>query len=85
MPEKETSKSPATEEANTFTRVTALSSKLRQRMYKRAMRDLRGLRVRSQERLEKLNFTIDLVSFTDIDIIKVMLKDNWFLTAYGEV
>ena len=48
-------------------------------MYKRAMRDLRGLRVRSQERLEKLNFTIDLVSFTE-NIIKVMLKYNVFLT-----
>lgn len=49
-------------EASTFTRVTSLSTKLRQRMYKRAMRDLRQLQVRSRERLEKLHFTVDLVS-----------------------
>lgn len=50
-------------EASTFTRVTSLSTKLRQRMYKRAMRDLRQLQVRSRERLEKLHFTVDLIQY----------------------
>jgi len=51
------------DEVSTLTRVTVLSSKLRQRMYQRAMRDIKGLKIRSQEKIEKLNFTVDLVSF----------------------
>ncbi|XP_052797266.1 perilipin-2-like isoform X1 [Mya arenaria] len=51
------------DEVSTMTRVTALSSKLRQRMYKRAMRDLKGLQIRSQEKIEKLNFTVDLIEY----------------------
>lgn len=50
-------------EASTLTRVTTLSTKLRQRMYKRAMRDLKQLQVRSHETLERLHFTVDLIQY----------------------
>jgi perilipin-2 len=50
------------DEVGPMTRVTSLSSKLRERMYKRAMKDLKGLQMRSKEKLEGLNFTVDLVS-----------------------
>lgn len=59
---KENGEAEHAEEATTLTRVVSLSTKLRQRMYKKAMRDLRQLQVRSYERLEKLHFTVDLVS-----------------------
>lgn len=51
------------DEVSTLTRVTSLSTKLRQRMYKRAMKDLKGLQVRSKEKLENLNFTVDLIQY----------------------
>ena len=51
------------DEASTMTRVSSLSNKLRQRMYKRAMRDLKGMQVRSKEKLEGLTFTIDLIQY----------------------
>lgn len=46
---------------STFTRVTDLSGKVRRRMYKRALGDLKGLQMRSKEKLDSLNFTVDLV------------------------
>ena len=49
-------------EVNTLTRVSSLSTKLRRRLFRRAMKDLNGLQVRSKERLDGLNFTVDLVS-----------------------
>lgn len=46
------------------TRAQALTTKVRRRMYKRAIREFKGIQMRSQENLQKLNFTVDLVSFT---------------------
>ncbi|XP_045156473.2 perilipin-2-like [Mercenaria mercenaria] len=51
------------DEVGTLTRVTSLSTKLRQRMYKRAMKDLKGVQMRSKEKLEGLNFTVDLIKY----------------------
>ncbi|KAH3801102.1 hypothetical protein DPMN_154747 [Dreissena polymorpha] len=56
-------KGAVVDEVSALTRVSSLSSKLRQRMYKRAMRDLSGLQMRSKEQLEKLNFTVDLIQY----------------------
>lgn len=44
------------------TRAQALTTKVR--MYKRAIREFKGIQMRSQENLQKLNFTVDLVSFS---------------------
>lgn len=46
------------------TRAQALTTKVRRRMYKRAIREFKGIQMRSQENLQKLNFTVDLVSFS---------------------
>lgn len=51
------------DEVGALTRVTSLSTKLRQRMYKRAMKDLKGLQMRSKEKLDNLNFTVDLIQY----------------------
>lgn len=48
-------------EKNPLYRATSLTSKVRRRMYKRAMRDLRGVQVKGQDALSKLNFTVNLV------------------------
>lgn len=65
--EKEADMTPKeVDEVSTMTRVTSLSNKLRQRMYKRAMRDLKGLQVRSKEKLEGLTFTIDLIQYAKL-------------------
>ncbi|XP_033742966.1 perilipin-2-like isoform X2 [Pecten maximus] len=44
-------------------RAKDLTSKLRRRMYKRALKDLRNVQVRSQESLAKLSFTVDLIDY----------------------
>ena len=49
------------DEVSTFTRVTSLSGKVRRRMYKRALGDLKGLQIRSKEKMERMSFTVDLV------------------------
>ena len=57
---------------NTLTRVGAVSDKVRRRMLNRALKELKHVRVRSEETMAKLNFTVDLVSlmrtFTHSDI-----------------
>ncbi|KAL4227970.1 Perilipin-2 [Mactra antiquata] len=69
------------DEVSTFTRVTSLSSKLRQRMYKRAMKDLKGLQMRSQEKMEKLHFTVDLIQYakTSAGEVKDSLEEKYEL------
>ena len=74
-----------TDELTTFTRVSALSTKLRQRMYKRAMRDLRGLQVRSQERLQKLHFTVDLVCIVKISKIGTSERIAVIILKFGRL
>ncbi|KAK3601189.1 hypothetical protein CHS0354_004389 [Potamilus streckersoni] len=48
---------------NPLTKVASLSTKVRHRMYKRAMKDFKGLQMRSQETLSKLNFTVNLIQY----------------------
>ncbi|XP_021345918.1 perilipin-2-like isoform X1 [Mizuhopecten yessoensis] len=48
---------------NPVGRAKDLTTKLRRRMYKRAMKDLRNVQVRSQENLAKLSFTVDLIDY----------------------
>ncbi|XP_067665550.1 perilipin-2-like isoform X2 [Haliotis asinina] len=50
-------------EKNPLYRATSLTSKVRRRMYKRAMRDLRGVQVKGQDALSKLNFTVNLIDY----------------------
>ncbi|KAJ8304834.1 hypothetical protein KUTeg_018417 [Tegillarca granosa] len=45
---------------NPVTRVSHLTTKVRRRMYKRAVKDLKNVQMRSLESLAKLNFTVDL-------------------------
>ncbi|XP_074651781.1 perilipin-2-like isoform X2 [Tubulanus polymorphus] len=58
------------EKVDTLTHVGLLSSKLRKRMFTRAMNDLTNIRTRSTETLSKLNFTVDLIQYarTNIDV-----------------
>ncbi|KAJ8310928.1 hypothetical protein KUTeg_011520 [Tegillarca granosa] len=50
---------------NSVTRVSHLTTKVRRRMYKRAVKDLKNVQMRSLESLAKLNFTVDLVKSYD--------------------
>ena len=43
-----------------------LTSKVRRRMYKKTLRELRSAKVKSHETLAKLNFTVDLVGRVQI-------------------
>ncbi|XP_060595048.1 perilipin-2-like [Ruditapes philippinarum] len=51
------------DEVGTLTRVTSLSTKVSQRMFRRAIKDLKGLQMRSKEKLDSLNFTVDLIQY----------------------
>lgn len=42
-------------------RAKTLTTKVRRWMYKRAVKEFKGIQLRSQENLQKLNFTVDLV------------------------
>lgn len=44
-------------------RVQVFIIKVRRRMYKRVIREFKGIQMRSQENLQKFNFIVDLVSF----------------------
>ena len=48
--------------ASTMTKAANLTSKVRRRMYSRAVKDLQHVKKRSLETVDKLNFTVDLVS-----------------------
>ncbi|KAL3865647.1 hypothetical protein ACJMK2_043013 [Sinanodonta woodiana] len=64
---------------NPLTKVTSLSTKVRQRMYKRAMKDFKGLQMRSQETLSKLNFTVNLIQYakTNMDSTKGKISETY--------
>merc|ERR1712136_435121 len=44
-------------------RINIISHKVKQRSYSKAMQSWSGIRTRSEEALNKLNFTVDLVSY----------------------
>jgi len=44
-------------------RLNIISHKVKQRSYSKAMQSWSGIRTRSEEALNKLNFTVDLVSY----------------------
>nr|XP_022331100.1 perilipin-2-like isoform X2 [Crassostrea virginica] len=50
------------------TRAQALTNKVRRRMYKRAVREFKGIQMRSQENLQKLNFTVDLIQYAKANV-----------------
>lgn len=54
------------ENANPVIRTMNLSSKVRTRMYSRAMRDFHNLQRRSKETIDSMTFTVDLVGFTEM-------------------
>lgn len=60
------------------TRAQALTTKVRRRMYKRAIREFKGIQMRSQENLQKLNFTVDLIQYakTNMDSAKEKLGET---------
>lgn len=45
-------------------RVQVFIIKVRRRMYKRVIREFKGIQMCSQENLQKFNFIVDLVSFS---------------------
>lgn len=47
---------------NTIVRARNLSSKTRHRMYQKAIRDLQNMKLRTQEAINNLKHTIDLVN-----------------------
>ncbi|XP_070541742.1 perilipin-2-like isoform X2 [Ptychodera flava] len=63
---------------STVNRVISLSGKVRQRVYKRAMTRLQNAQHRSQETLEKLHYTVDLIAYakTHIDSTNQKVKDQ---------
>lgn len=48
---------------NPIIRASHLTTKVRKRMYRRAVRDLKNVQMRSKEALSKLNFTVNLISY----------------------
>ncbi|XP_071108275.1 perilipin-2-like isoform X1 [Haliotis cracherodii] len=71
-------------EKNPLYRATSLTSKVRRRMYKRAMRDLRGVQVKGQDALSKLNFTVNLIDYAknNIEQARTLVGDG--VTAVQE-
>ena len=53
---------PEKEETNTLIRTVNLSSKVRQRMFTKAMRDFQNIQKRSKETVDNMTFTVDLVN-----------------------
>lgn len=60
------------------TRARHLTTKVRRRLYKRALKELKTVQLRSQENLQKFNFTIDLIQYakTSMDSAKGRLEEN---------
>lgn len=46
-----------------YGKLAKVSDKVRRRMYAKTLRELQHVKKRSQETLERLNFTVDLVSY----------------------
>ncbi|XP_048732411.2 perilipin-2-like isoform X2 [Ostrea edulis] len=59
-------------------RAKTLTTKVRRRMYKRAVKEFKGIQLRSQENLQKLNFTVDLIQYakTNMDTAKEKLGET---------
>ncbi|XP_041365306.1 perilipin-2-like isoform X2 [Gigantopelta aegis] len=66
---------------NPIDRAMTLTSKVRRRMYKKTLRELRTARVRSQETLAKLNFTVDLIDYAKLNIDQVKSRVEGTMTA----
>ncbi|KAK6188353.1 hypothetical protein SNE40_004540 [Patella caerulea] len=64
---------------NPITRVSVISNKVRQRMYKQAMTDLKQVKVRSQDAINKLKFNVDLIEYarSSIDGAKTHAGQTW--------
>jgi len=63
-------------DAYPLTRLGYLSDKVRRRMFARAMQELQHAQKRSTETIEKLAFTVNLVSGTGIKTAKSILSQN---------
>ncbi|XP_061172993.1 perilipin-2-like isoform X2 [Saccostrea echinata] len=59
-------------------RAQTLTTKVRRRMYKRAVKEFKGIQLRSKENLQKLNFTVDLIQYakTNMDSAKEKLGET---------
>ena len=55
---------PDPEPKTTATRFVSVGDKVRRRIYAKSMRELQNIQRRSKETLDRLNFTVDLVRFT---------------------
>ncbi|KAL5005357.1 hypothetical protein ScPMuIL_018813 [Solemya velum] len=81
------------EKKDPLTRVTTLSNKVRQRMYRKAMKDLTNVKVRSQDALSKLHSTVDLISYAKSHLdtaretvgVNVGAAQDKLLWAWGEI
>ena len=69
---------PIKPDAYPLTRLSHLSDKVRRRMFARAMQEIQHAQKRSTETLEKLNFTVNLVSVAmTIWLTKLVLRQNF--------
>ena len=62
----------------TFGKLVNVSDKVRRRMYDKAMKDLQNIQCRSKETLDRLNFTVDLVSLALLLLSKRRVADPVF-------
>ncbi|XP_071964806.1 perilipin-2-like isoform X2 [Antedon mediterranea] len=56
------------EEPGSIKRVTTLSSKVRRRLYQRAIKKVHYIQKRSQETIDRLHFTVDLIDYAKKNI-----------------
>jgi len=66
------------ETSNGLTKAVAITGKVRARMYKRAIRELQRVQLRSKETLEKFGFTVDLIQYAkdSMDGVKGRVTDT---------
>lgn len=65
-----------------FDKVGRLSNKMRRRMYRHAMKNLRNLQKRSRESIDKLNHTVDLIQYAKTNLA---LTNQKVFTTLGTV
>jgi len=63
-------------------RAAHLTTKAKQRMYTHTMRNLKHIQMRTQETLEKLNFTVDLIQYAKTNIDNVSSNVTTKLNQY---
>ena len=65
-------------EVTTLTRVQGLTDKVRRRMMARSLRELKNVKVRSEEMLSKLSFTVDLIEYarTHVDSARARVSSG---------